>query len=141
MKNYGLTLLSITALFGAPVAASADEAHLAPIIGAWASGDTAEACDTAPITHFMSDGIVAVFLKKDGVLHSIGSWSANATEMTMTHNDFPLSGDGISKSPVTLDIIQLDDTRFVTRNAKGEERARVRCADIEITMGHDHEAH
>ena len=88
--------------------------------GAWACGDTDEACESAPITYFMPDGVVAVFLQKDGALHSIGTWSASETELTMTHNDFLLSGDGVSKSPVTLDIIQLDESRFVTRNAKGE---------------------
>jgi hypothetical protein len=89
----------------------------------------------------MSDGVVAVFLKKDGDLHSVGAWSANESELTMTHNDFPLSGDGRSKTPVVLEIVKLDETQFITKNADGRERARIRCSDIEITMGHDHDAH
>lgn len=114
------------------------EPAMHPIVGSWASGETADSCDTAPITHFMSDGVVTVFLQKDGELHSIGAWSATETQLTMTHNDFPLKSDGVSNTPVTLEISELDEIRFVTRNSEGAERSRVRCSDIEITMGDSH---
>ncbi len=132
-------LFSIATFIVLPVAASADETRPAPIVGAWASGDADGACEAAPITHFMSDGVVAVFLKKDGPLHSIGSWSATDAQITMTHNDFPLRSDGVSKPLVLLDILTLDGTRLITRNVEGRERARIRCHDIEITIGNDHE--
>ena len=134
MRIYFCVLVTIV-LVALPVAASADETRPAPIVGAWASGDADGACEAAPITHFMSDGVVAVFLKKDGPLHSIGSWSATDAQITMTHNDFPLRSDGVSKPPVLLDILTLDGTRLITRNVEGPERARIRCNDIEITMG------
>lgn len=111
------------------------------ITGAWASGESAEACDAAPITLFMSDGVVAVFLSKDGDLHSLGSWSATEDTLMMTHNDFPISGDGQSNAPVELTILDLSDTRFVTRNGEGAERARIRCSNIELTLGHGHDGH
>jgi len=140
MRHSITTILTATAVASASAVASAETVST-QITGAWASGDTLEACHTAPITQFMSDGVVAVFLKMDGDLHSIGAWSAKESELTMTHNDFPLSGDGLSKSPVVLEIVTLDEFQFVTKNAEGRERARVRCSDIEITMGHDHDAH
>lgn len=108
------------------------------VTGAWASGESEDACDTAPITLFMSDGVVAVFLKKDGELHSLGAWSSTETSLTMTHNDFPLSGDGKSKSPVVLDIVEINSTQFVTRNENGQERRRIRCPDIKIGLSKDH---
>lgn len=140
MRHSITTILTIMAGACASAVASAETVST-QITGAWASGNTLEACHTAPITHFMSDGVVAVFLKKDGDLHSVGAWSANESELTMTHNDFPLSGDGRSKTPVVLEIVKLDETQFITKNADGRERARIRCSDIEITMGHDHDAH
>lgn len=134
------TKIFIAAALGLALPTAA-QSMTADVIGAWASGDTVEAGDTAPITHFMSDGVVAVFLTKDGALHALGSWSVEDAQLTMTHNDFPLNGDGVSKTPVALDILTLDETRFVTRNAEGRERARIRCEDIEITMGREEHAH
>ena len=133
------TLSLILALIWAQTA-SAGPAHDA-ITGAWASGEAADACDTAPITLLMSDGVVAVFLSKSGALHSLGSWLVTDETLTMTHNDFPLSGDGQSKPPVELDILELSETRIVTRNAEGAERARVRCPSIKLTQGHAHYGH
>lgn len=140
MRHAIKTILTAAAITSALATASA-ETISTQITGAWASGETHEACGTAAITHFMSDGVVAVFLSKDGELHSIGSWSATEANLTMTHNDFPLSGDGLSKSPVVSEIVTLDETQFVTKNTEGRERARVRCSEIEITMGHDRNAH
>lgn len=133
------SLFLILALICAQSAAAETPSTLAT--GAWASGDTAAACETAPITLMMSDGVVAVFLSKDGELHSLGSWAITADTLTMTHNDFPLSGDGQSKPPVELDILELSETHFVTRNAEGAERARVRCPSIKLTQGHAHYGH
>ncbi len=101
-----------------------------PVAGAWASGNSIGACDTAPITLFMTDGVVAVFLSQGGALHSLGRWTNNGEHLSMTHNDFPLAGDGISNDPVTLEIIELSDTRFITQNAEGVVRERIRCPAI-----------
>ena len=121
--------------------AAAVETPSEMVVSAWASGDSASACDAKPITLFMSDGVVAVFLSKDGALHSLGTWAANDDTLTMTHNDFPLSGRGQSKEPVSLTIIEFSETQFITQNADGIERKRFRCPDIEITLGHDHDGH
>ncbi len=59
----------------------------------------------------------------------------------MTYNDFPLAGDGVLNGPVTLEIIELSETRFVTQNAEGVVRERIHCPAIEITMGEEHESH
>ena len=48
----------------------------------------------------------------------------------MTYNDFPLAGDGVLNGPVTLEIIELSETRFVTQNAEGVVRERIRCPAI-----------
>ncbi len=140
MRHSATTILIATAVASVSAVASAETVRT-QITGAWASGETLEACNTAAITHFMSDGVVAVFLKRDGDLHSIGAWSATDSELTMTHNDFPWRGDGLSKSPVVPEIVALDETQFVTKSAEGRARARVRCSNIEITMGHNHDAH
>ncbi|MEL7322612.1 MAG: hypothetical protein AAFN03_11520 [Pseudomonadota bacterium] len=132
-----LVLLSALLLVPSAFAQSAPD----NITGAWASGESAEACDVAPITLFMSDGVVAVFLSKDGDLHALGSWSATDETLTMTHNDFPLGDDGQSKAPVELTILDLSKTHFLTRNSKGTERARIRCSNIELTLGHGHDGH
>lgn len=131
--------LLVTSLIWAPTAAAETPSEM--VVSAWASGDSASACDAKPITLFMSDGVVAVFLSKDGALHSLGTWAANDDTLTMTHNDSPLSGRGQSKEPVSLTIIELSETQFITQNADGIERKRFRCPDIEITLGHDHDEH
>jgi len=120
---------------------AAAEPQPTPVTGAWASGNSIDACDTAPITLFMRDGVVAVFLSKDGALHSLGRWTNDREHLSMTHNDFPLAGDGVSNDPVTLKIIELSDTRFITQNAERVVRERIRCPAIEITMGEEHESH
>lgn len=131
--------LLFMSLIWAPAAAAETTSEM--VVSAWASGDSPSACDAKPITLFMSDGVVAVFLSKDGKLHSLGTWSVIDDTLIMTHNDFPLSGSGQSKEPVNLTIMELSDTRFITQNADGVERKRVRCPDIEITLGHDHDGH
>ena len=131
--------LSLIALAWVQFGAADTSSELAT--GTWASGETIEACSEAPISLFMSDGVVAVFVSRDGDLHSLGSWVASDDTLTMTHNDFPLSGDGQSKPPVELAIVELSDTRFVTRNADAEERVRVRCPDIVLALGQDGHGH
>ena len=133
---FRIAAISVASILMVDVASASPDVQT--IVGAWASGDTEESCDSAPITYFSSDGVVAIFLKKDGAVHSIGSWSSTETEVAVTHNDFPLKGDGLSKPPVTLQIVRLDETHFVTRNKDGVERSRVRCADLEIGPDHGH---
>ena len=137
-----MRFLSLIAVMLLPITAFAETNDPSGLVtGAWASGDTPDACDTAPITHFMSDGVVAVFLSKDGDLHSLGSWDVKDDRLSMTHNDFPLKGDGLSKDPVELTILELSETQFATENSKGEKRSRIRCDHIELTLGHDHSGH
>ena len=108
MRLESLTIAAF--VIGSSLTAFAQSAE-SGIAGAWTSGSDVDACDTSPITHFMSDGVVAVFMKKDGDLHSLGSWSVADTELTMTHNDFPLSGDGKSNPAIKLDILTIDACR------------------------------
>ena len=110
-------------------------------LGAWASGTDGDACETAPITYFSSDGVVLVLLSAKGPVHAIGSWDRNGDVLAMTHNDFPLDPSGQSKPAVKLSIMTLDADRFVTRNAKGDIRERIKCSEIAIKTGHDTEPH
>lgn len=109
--------------------------------GAWASGLDVASCDTAPITYFSSDGVVLVLLTSNGPIHSFGRWSVENGTIEMTHNDFPVQGDGSSKAPVSLDILTLTDERFDTRNPAGQVRERIKCSDIELTPSPDHASH
>ena len=111
------------------------------LAGAWVSSDDRSNCATKPITYFSTDGTVLVFLNKDGDMHSFGQWSLSGDTLTMTHNDFPLDATGTSNDPVALEILQLDDTTFTTRNAKDETRIRTRCADIELNPNDSHSGH
>lgn len=110
-------------------------------VGSWASGNDVSACQTAPITYFSSDGVIIVFLSAEGPIHSFGRWDVVSGQLTMTHNDFPLDGGGVSKEPVLLEIIELNPGRFVTQNPKGDIRKRVRCDDLTLRSGFDHETH
>ena len=110
-------------------------------LGAWASGGEANACESMPITYFSSDGVVAVLLSANGPVHSIGSWSRSGDALTMTHNDFPLDPSGQSKPAVELNIVTLDADNFVTRNAKGDVRERIKCNSVTINTGHDDGSH
>ena len=137
-----MRFLSLIAVMLLPMTAFAETNNPSELVtGAWASGNTLDACDTAPITHFMSDGVVAAFLSKDSDLHSLGVWNVEDDTLSMTHNDFPLKGDGRSNDPVKLRILDLNETQFVTENSKGHKRSRVRCDHIELTLGHDHSVH
>ena len=109
--------------------------------GAWVSSDDRSDCATKPITYFSTDGTVLVFLNKDGDMHSFGQWSLSEDTLMMTHNDFPLDATGTSNDPVALQILQLNDTTFTTRNAKDETRIRTRCADIELNPHDSHSGH
>jgi len=59
----------------------------------------------------------------------------------MTHNDFPLDSSGQSKPAVELNIVTLDADNFVTRNAKGDVRERIKCNSVTINTGHDDGSH
>ena len=107
-------------------------------VGAWASGSDISLCETAPITYFSSDGVVVVLLSAEGPVHSIGSWDSKVDILSMTHNDFPLDPVGQSKPAIDLDIVELTSDRFVTRNAKGDVRERIKCRDVEINPNPDH---
>jgi hypothetical protein len=136
-----LTALGIAAsLIGCTT--STGHRDLAPSpVGAWASGDTNEACSNAPITYFSSDGVILVLLGKDGPIHSTGSWHVEQDTLTMTHNDFPLNGDGKSKASVSLEILELSSERFSTRNSNGDVRNRVKCSSIKLMEDPDHSGH
>lgn len=125
-------LSATTALLAAASAASIDPVTAS---GAWASAETPEACATAPISMFFSDGSVAVFESAAGSLHAIGVWRIDGQKLVMTHNDAPFDQEGAAKPPSTLDIVELTQTRFVTKNAEGKQRVRVRCAGLVLPHG------
>lgn len=124
-------------MFVAILAAAAAAPSLDPakVAGAWASAETTEACSTAPISLFFSDGSVAVFESAKGALHAIGVWRIDGQRFVMTHNDAPFDQAGAAKPPSTLSIIELTDTRFVTKNAEGKQRVRVRCSSLVLPYG------
>lgn len=109
--------------------------------GAWVSSVELSDCATKPITYFSTDGTVLVFLNKDGAIHSFGQWALSGDILSMTHNDFPLDTMGTSNEPVTLEVFQLDDTTFTTRNAKDETRIRTRCVGIELNPNDTYPGH
>lgn len=123
---------ALTAIATASAAVTFDPARAA---GAWASAETAETCATAPISLFFSDGSVVVFESAVGSLHAIGIWRIEGETLVMTHNDAPFANDGAAKPPVPLKIEELSETRFVTSNAEGKRRVRVRCAGLVLPQG------
>lgn len=136
----GLSIACILFLSGCASFAKA-AADTASPLGAWASGNAPNACTSAPITYFSSDGVVAVLLSANGPVHSIGSWSRSGDVLAMTHNDFPLDPSGLSKPAVELNIVTLNADNFVTRNAKGDVRERIKCNSVTVNIGHDDESH
>lgn len=138
--RFSLIIAAITFMGGC--ASFADPTTDAALpLGAWASGNDGDACETAPITYFSSDGVVLVLLSAKGPVHAIGGWERNGDLFAMTHNDFPLDPSGQSKPAVELNIVSLDADRFVTRNAKGDIRERIKCNGIVIETNHDDESH
>ena len=136
------TSIAISALLIlAPSISHAAQEHRSNVLGAWASADQVEDCATAPISLFMSDGSMSVFLKAAGPIHAVGVWRLDGDTLYITHNDAPFSTDGKSKPESALTIVELDQDRFVTRNMAGKERNRVRCVDIEITGGGESHGH
>ena len=109
--------------------------------GAWVSSEEAMDCATKPITYFSSDGTVLVFLSREGPLHAFGQWEISGSTLMMTHNDFPTPASGLSGSPVSLEVLTLSSTQFVTRNAKGDIRARTRCTELKIDPNPSHVGH
>jgi len=133
-------IVLFSGLTGCATSASQKTEAISPI-GAWASGKTLAACDTASITYFSSDGVVLVLLTKEGPIHSFGSWRHKGDILEMTHNDFPLDKSGTSKPFVRLNILELSPARFITKNAKGDVRERIKCSDITINPAPDHAPH
>lgn len=136
-----LTTLGVTVVLIGCTTSPEPQNYTPTPVGAWASSEINDACNTSPITYFSSDGVVLVLLSKDGPIHSTGSWQVEQDSLTMTHNDFPLKGDGLSKPSVSLQILELNSERFSTRNAKGDIRNRVRCMSIMLMEDPDHSDH
>ena len=127
-----MLLGAILATFAAAQTVAVDPALAA---GAWASAETSQGCVSAPISLFFSDGSVAVFESATGGLHAIGVWRIEGRNLVMTHNDAPFDQAGKTKPPSVLEILELSDARFVTRNAEGKQRVRVRCAGLVLPYG------
>ena len=117
-----------------------DESTDGPL-GAWVSSEEAMDCATKPMTYFSSDGTVLIFLSREGPLHSFGQWEMSGSTLMMTHNDFPTPASGLSGSPVSLEVLTLSSTEFVTRNVKGDTRTRTRCTALKIDPNLSHVGH
>jgi len=59
----------------------------------------------------------------------------------MTHNDAPFAMTGAAKPASRLAIEELSDARFVTSNAEGRRRVRVRCQALVLLHGAKEAAH
>jgi hypothetical protein len=90
---------------------------------------------------FFSDGSVAVFESATGGLHAVGVWRIDGDRLIMTHNDAPFDQAGAAKPASILHIKELSDGRFVTANAEGKQRVRVRCAGLVLPHGATESAH
>jgi len=137
MKNLFAAAFAVSFLCAGP--ALAFEAK--DVAGAWASGSGPDACAKAPISLFMSDGSLAIFESAAGGLHAIGVWKLDGATLHMTHNETPLAMDGKASEPVDLTLVELTAEKFVSKNAKGQERARTRCKDLTLPAGAVRQAH
>jgi len=135
MRNALLAIAALAALVpGAALAQSASfDAERVP--GAWASGEEDNACETAAISYFMSDGTYVVFERFDGPLHAVGRWRLEGDRFIMTHNDAPFPEDGAASAEATLTVTRVDADRFVSTNAAGRERVRTRCRGLILPPG------
>jgi hypothetical protein len=120
-----------------PVAALAQSASFDAerIPGAWASGEQVDACQSAAISYFMSDGTYVVFERCDGPLHAVGRWRLESDRFIMTHNDAPFPEDAGASTEATLTVTRLDADRFVSTNAAGRGRVRTRCRGLILQPG------
>jgi len=131
----------LSAILAALSASSGVAFDAARAPGAWASAETPEACATAPISMFFSDGSVAVFESATGSLHAIGVWRIEGDQLVMTHNDAPFEQGGVARPASMLQIVELSTNRFVTANPEGKQRVRVRCTGLVLPHGAAGRAH
>jgi hypothetical protein len=116
----------LSAILAALAASSGVAFDAAKAPGAGASAETPEACATAPISMFFSDGSVAVFESATGSLHAIGVWRIEG---------------GAARPASMFQIVELSANRFVTANAEGKQRVRVRCTGLVLPHGAAGRAH
>lgn len=110
-------------------------APIALIPGAWASGDSPDACRTAPISYFLSDGTYVVFDRFDGPLHAVGRWRIEGAIVILTHTDAPFPENGVASAEAALNLRRLDSAVFETSNAAGRVRVRTRCVGLVLPPG------
>jgi hypothetical protein len=135
MKKTALAVANMVALIITSAAAQTAVFDASRVPGAWASGDGANACGTAAISYLMNDGTYVVFNRFDGPLHAIGRWRLEGATFYMTHNDGPFPEDGAASEEATLTVTRLDTDRFVSTNAAGRERVRIRCRGLVLPPG------
>lgn len=136
MKLHLICALIAAAVLGASAhaqPASSDPASLIP--GAWASGEGPEACRTAPISFFLSDGTYVVFDRFDGPLHAVGRWRVEGASVILTHTDAPFPDDGAASAEAILSLRRIDGAVFETANAAGRVRVRTRCTGLVLPPG------
>lgn len=117
-------------MLAAAVLAAGDPEKLIP--GAWAAGETTEACKTAAITVFFTDGSLIIFDSPKGPLHAVATWRAADGGVYMSYNRAPFAGNAASRPASKLKIRELTATRFVTENPDGAVRTRVRCENAAV---------
>lgn len=113
--------------------ASPNPASLIP--GAWASGEGANACRTAAISYFLTDGTYVVFERFDGPLHAVGRWRVDGASVIVTHTDAPFPENGAASAEATLALKRIDSAVFETANAAGRDRVRTQCAGFVLPPG------
>jgi hypothetical protein len=132
------------------IAISSASAEGTQIHGAWATGVSADACQTESITYFGSDGSVIILSNADGEIHSFGSWALGDGTLEMTHNHFPLKATGTAPPPGVYNIVEQSAERLVVTYAQGRYKndeapavnfERVKCPNLllrESEADHDH---
>lgn len=133
MRNTLFAMAALAAFMPGAALAQSASFDSARVPGAWASGDSDGACQTAAISYFMSDGTYVVFERFDGPLHAVGRWRLEGDRFIMTHNDAPFPG--AASAEATLTITRLDADRFVSTNTAGRERVRTRCHGLILPPG------
>lgn len=130
--KYFLFALSLLASLTTPTyAQSIGSSEIADRIpGAWASGEGAEACRSAPISYFLSDGSYLVFNRFDGPLHAVGRWRVEGERVFLTHTDAPFPENGQAKPETALVLRKVDERLFETVNPAGRARVRTRCTGL-----------
>lgn len=135
MRNTLFAMAALAAFMPGAALAQSASFDSARVPGAWASGDSDGACQTAAISYFMSDGTYVVFERFDGPLHAVGRWRLEGERFIMTHNDAPFAEDGVASAEATLTVTRLDSDRFVSTNTAGRERVRTRCHGLILPPG------